>query len=146
MLQKSPLTYNSIEIKTHFWIGFSQFSQRLKMLQYLVVKCILSTGASSTLLQAVQVAIVDQKKCSDTFYPGLITDRMICAGTSGKSTCQVGFWSLERAICIWYSLCFCSFVCLFVCLFDYMVSLGPRRLNESQETLDNQANNSVIRL
>ncbi|KAJ8918088.1 hypothetical protein NQ315_011545 [Exocentrus adspersus] len=48
-------------------------------------------GSAPSILQMVQVPIVDQEVCSNAYFPSVVTDRMFCAGlldVGGQDACQ----------------------------------------------------------
>jgi transmembrane serine protease 4 len=47
------------------------------------------TGAPSSIIQKVEVPIIDQQKCSDDWKVyGKLTSKHICAGKLGADSCQ----------------------------------------------------------
>ncbi|XP_049762263.1 trypsin alpha-4-like [Schistocerca cancellata] len=50
---------------------------------------IASGGSAPTVLQKVDISVIDRTTCQDIFFGvNMVTKRMVCAGEAGKSTCD----------------------------------------------------------
>ncbi|XP_049815878.1 trypsin alpha-3-like [Schistocerca nitens] len=50
---------------------------------------IASGGSAPTVLQKVDINVIDRTTCQDIFFGiNMVTKRMVCAGEAGKSTCD----------------------------------------------------------